>query len=103
MLWEWERPHIDRLLWNARTFGREVVQRYFANWRALGEENQRIWETYYRPRPAYEPWDSWQAWMREYRALVRDVQDIAEEHNGRLRHDRRPIRQDRQERDPSSP
>jgi hypothetical protein len=26
MLWEWERPSIDRLLWNAKTFGREVVQ-----------------------------------------------------------------------------
>ena len=31
LLWEWERPCIDRLLWTAKTFGREVVQRYFAD------------------------------------------------------------------------
>ena len=54
MLWEWERLHIDRLLWNAKTFGRAVVQRYFANWRALAEENRRIWQTYYLPQPCYQ-------------------------------------------------
>jgi hypothetical protein len=34
MLWEWEGPSIARLLWNAKTFGREVVQRSFADWDA---------------------------------------------------------------------
>jgi hypothetical protein len=94
MLWEWERLHIDRLLWNAKTFGPEVVQRYFVDWRALAEENRRVWETYYLPRPAYQPWDTWQEWMREYRDLVRDIQNIAEEHNGRLSNNRRPVRRE---------
>lgn len=31
LLWEWERLCIDRLLWTAKTFGRAVVQRYFAD------------------------------------------------------------------------
>jgi hypothetical protein len=52
MLWEWERPYIDRLLWNATTFGREVVQRYFSDQDTLAEENQRIWHVYSLPRPA---------------------------------------------------
>lgn len=84
MLWEWERPSIDRLLWNARTFGREVVQRYFLTWEALVQENQGIWETDYRPRPLYEPWETWRAWLDESRELVQEVQDIYEEHNGRI-------------------
>ena len=29
MLWEWEQLHIGRLLWNATTFGRELMQQYF--------------------------------------------------------------------------
>jgi hypothetical protein len=65
MLWEWERPSVDRLLWNAKTFGREVVQRYCADQDTLAEENQRIWHVYALPRPACEPWDTWQAWMTE--------------------------------------
>jgi|KBSSwiStaDraftv2_1062776.scaffolds.fasta_scaffold1008404_2 hypothetical protein len=92
MLWEWEGPSIDRLLWDAKTFGREVVQRSFADWDAFAEENRRIWEIYYLPRPAYQPWDTWQAWVRAYRELVRDVQDSAEEHHDRLRNNRRPVR-----------
>jgi hypothetical protein len=75
-----------------------VVQRYFADWNALAKENRRIWQTYYLPRPAYQPWDTWQAWMREYREVVRDVQAIAEEHNGRMPHDRLPAHQHRQHR-----
>src|SRR5262245_17062001 len=96
MLWEWEKAHVGRLLWNATVFGRELAHRSLLTWEALAQENQRLWETYYRPRPAYEPWDAWQAWMSEYRALVCDVQDIAEEHHGRLRNDPRPVRQDMQ-------
>ncbi len=49
---------------------------------ALAQENQRIWETYYLPRPLYESWETWHAWLAEYRALVRDVQDISEENHG---------------------
>lgn len=82
MLWEWERPSIDRLLWNAKTFGREVVQRYFADWDALTEENSRLWEAYSLLRPAYEPWEGWQAWMDTYREIVRDVQEIYAAHSG---------------------
>src|SRR5712691_4144834 len=63
MLWEWEGPYSDRLLWNVKTFGRTVVQRYFADWDALAEENQHIWEAYYLLRPLYEPWDTWRVWM----------------------------------------
>ena len=93
MLWEWERPYLDRLLWNAKTFGRAVVQRYFLTWEALAQENQRIWETSYLLRPLYEPWATWQAWQDEYRALVRDVQDISEEHHDRRHNDRRPAQE----------
>jgi hypothetical protein len=94
MLWEWEKAHLARLLWNATIFGRELAHRYFPTWKALAEENQRIWETDYRPRPLYESWETWQAWMSEYRALVRDVQDIYEECHGRRPNDRRHARQE---------
>jgi hypothetical protein len=81
-LWESEGPYIDRLLWNAMPFGRKVVQRSFADWRALAEENRRIWEAYYLLRPAYEPWDTWQGWMAEYRTLVATAQDVYEAQHG---------------------
>jgi hypothetical protein len=87
MLWEWERSHIALLLWNATVFGRELRHRYFLTWEALAQENQRIWETSYRPRPLFETWATWHAWLDEYRALVRDVQEMYEEHNGRMRND----------------
>ena len=86
MLWEWERPFIDRLLWNAKTFGRQVVQRYFADWHALAQENQRIWEAYYL-WPAYEPCEGWQRWMAEHRTLVATVQEVYEAQYGRRRDD----------------
>ena len=84
MLWEWERPFIDRLLWNATTFGRQVAQRYFADWHALAAENQRIWERDY-PWPAYAPWEGWQRWMAEHRTLVATVQEVYEAQYGRRR------------------
>ena len=28
-LWEWEKEHVGRLLWNATVFGRELAHRYF--------------------------------------------------------------------------
>ena len=87
MLWEWERPHIALLLWNATVFGRELMHRHFLTWEALAQENQRIWETSYLPRPLFETWATWHAWLDEYRELVRDVQEMYEEHNGRMRND----------------
>ena len=93
ILWEWEEPSIHRLLWNAKTFGRTVVQCTFLHWNALAEANQRIWETSYLPRPLYESWATWHAWLDAYRALVRDMQDMYEEHHGRRHHDRRPARE----------
>src|SRR5215475_3358843 len=80
---QWEEPYIHLLIQNARTFHREVEQRDFPTREALEQENQCIWETYYRPRPLYEPWETWRAWLDEYREIVRDVQDIYEEYIGR--------------------
>ena len=82
LLWEWERPHIDRLLWNATTFGREVVHGSFLDWDAFAQANQRIWTTSYQPRTLYAPWDTWQGWMAEYRTLVATVQEVYEAQHG---------------------
>ena len=79
-LWEWDKVHIARLFWNATAFERELTHRYFLTWEDVAEENQRIWETYYQSHPLYEQWETWQAWLDEYRALVRDVQDMDEQH-----------------------
>lgn len=81
-LWEWEKEHLACLLWNATTFGREMVHRYFLTFKDLAQENQRIWELYYLPRAAYEAWDTWQAWMTEYRTLVAMAQDVYERQHG---------------------
>lgn len=77
LLWEWNKVSIGRLLWNATAFGRELAHQYFPTWEALAEANQRIWEKDYLSRPAYQPWETWQVWLDEYREIVRDVQDIA--------------------------
>ena len=98
MLWEWEKAHVGRLLWNATVCGRELAHRYFLTWEALAQENQRIWETSYLPRPLSESWATWHAWLDEYRELVRDVQTLYEEHHGRRQSDRKAARQDVQER-----
>ena len=95
-LWEWEKGHVARLLSNATAFGRELTHRYFADWNVLAQENERIWETYYLSRPAYDPWETWRAWLDEYREIVRDVQEIAEEHSGRRRTDPLQARQNGQ-------
>jgi len=92
-LWEWEKEHLARLLWNATMFGHELTHQYFSTWDELAQENQRIWETTYLPRPLYDSWETWHAWLAEYRALVRDVQDIYEEHHGRRHNDRRPAQE----------
>ena len=87
MLWEWERPHIALLLWNATVFGRELMHRHFLTWEALAQENQWIWETSYLPRPLFATWATWHAWLDEYRELVRDVQEMYEEHHGQMCND----------------
>jgi hypothetical protein len=52
-LWEWQPPAIDRLVWNAATFGCQVELRGFRTWEALACANTRLWEHTYRPRAAY--------------------------------------------------
>ena len=80
------RDKLNCLLWNAKTFGRTVVQCLFVHWNALAAANQRIWETSYVPRALYAPWESWQAWMAEYRTLVATVQEVYEAQYGQ-KHD----------------
>ncbi len=63
---------------HARTFSRRVVGWWFADWPALEQENRRIWSTYYRSKPLYDPWPTWEAWLPEYTQLVIEVQDIWE-------------------------
>ena len=75
-LWEWQQPHVDHLVLNARTFSRRVVGWWFDDWQALGQDNTRIWATYYRPKPLYDPW---QAWLPEHRQVIVEVQAITEE------------------------
>lgn len=86
LLWEWEEPYIQCLLWNAKTFGRTVAHCTFLHWNALAEANQRIWETYYL-WPAYAPWNTWQGWMTEYRTLVATTQEMYEAQYGEKRGD----------------
>jgi hypothetical protein len=66
-----------------KTFGRTVVQCSFLHWHALEAANQRIWETSYRLRPSYEPWDTWQGWMAEYRTLLATTQEVYEAQYGK--------------------
>ena len=80
-LWEWQQPSIERLFWNAATFGRQVELRAFAAWETLERENTRIWETDYSPRAQYEPWPTWVAWLEEYRELLITTQEIYEAHH----------------------
>jgi hypothetical protein len=72
-LWEFEQPYIDRLIRNAQTFNRRVVQRYFRSWAALARENARLWQRYYLPSPLYQPYETWERWLPEYRTLIVEV------------------------------
>ena len=83
-LWEWEEFHIRALFKNAGAFHQQMVQSSFLDWDALAQENQHIWDTYYSSRDLYELWGTWSVWLDEYRRIVRDMQNIYEEHNGRI-------------------
>ncbi len=74
------QPYIGNLILNARTFDRRVVQEWFEDWVAFAQDNTRIWETYYRPKPLFADMASWDVWLPEYRQLVIDMQAIYEEH-----------------------
>ena len=77
-LWEWEQPSIAHLTRSARLFPHRVVQRYFATLPALERANAQLWKRHYLPKPLYQPWGTWRAWLVEYRALVVSVYDIYE-------------------------
>jgi hypothetical protein len=81
-LWEWHQPWIDHLLWHARTFDRQIVQRYFATWQALDRANTQLWEIAYAPAARYAPWPTWQAWLIDYRELLVITRDMYEGHHG---------------------
>jgi hypothetical protein len=81
-LWEWEKAHRARLLGNAKTFGREVVPCYCADWHALAAENPRLWEAY-SLWPASESWEGWQRGIAEYRTRVATAQEVDEAPYGR--------------------
>ena len=80
-LWEWQQPWVDRLVWNAATFGRQVELRGFRTWEALERENTRIWEHAYRPRAAYALWPTWLGWLEEYRELLITTKEVYEAHH----------------------
>jgi hypothetical protein len=81
-LWEWHQPWIDHLLWHARTFGRQVVHRYFATWQLLDQANTRLWETTYAPAAGYALWPTWHAWLVDYRELLVITREVYEGHHG---------------------
>jgi len=80
-LWEWQQPSIERLFWNAATFGRQVELRGFWTWEALAGANTRLWEHAYRPCAAYALWPTWLAWLEEYRELLVTTQEVYEAHH----------------------
>jgi hypothetical protein len=81
-LWEWHQPWIDHLLWHARTFGRQVVHRYFATWQALDCANTQLWATTYAPATRYALWPTWHVWLVDYRELLVITREVYEGHQG---------------------
>jgi hypothetical protein len=80
-LWEWRQLYIDHLVWNAWTFGRQLMQRYFASWEALERENTHLWETGYRPARLLCVVDHLAAWLAEYRELLVITREVYEMHH----------------------
>ncbi len=56
-----------------------MKQRFFLNEDALNWENTRIWHTHYKPKPAHDHLSGWQEFLEEYRQVVVQVQEIAQE------------------------
>jgi hypothetical protein len=46
---------------------------------ALAQDNTRIWQTYYEPKPLSQLYSGWQEMLAEHRQIVVQVQEIAEE------------------------
>ncbi len=78
-LWEWQQPYIDHLVLNAKTFNRRVVGWWFEDRDALDQDNTRIWQTYYEPKPLSELYAGWQEMLAEHRQSIVEVLEIAEE------------------------
>ncbi len=64
-LWEWQQPYIDALVLHAKTFNRRVVSWWFEDWDALDQDNTRIWQTCYAPKPLSELYSGWQEMLAE--------------------------------------
>jgi hypothetical protein len=43
----------------------------------LARANTRIWQRHYLPSPLYEPYQTWEQWLSEFRMLIVEVQEIA--------------------------
>ena len=52
---------------------------WFKNWDALDQDNTRIRQTYYEPKPLSELYSGWQEMLEEHRQIVVQVQEIADE------------------------
>ena len=56
-----------------------MKQRFFLNEDALNQDNTRIWQTYYRPKPAHDHIARWQEFLAQHRQVVAEVLEIAAE------------------------
>jgi hypothetical protein len=64
---------------NGRTFNRRVVGWWFEDWDALVQDNTRIWQDYYEPKPLSQLYTGWQESLAEHRQVVAKVLEIAAE------------------------
>ena len=55
------------------------MQWYFKDWDALDQDNTRIWQTYYEPKPLSELYSGWQELLAEHRQVVAEVLEIVQE------------------------
>jgi hypothetical protein len=78
-LWEAAQPYIDNLSRSAPAFGHRMKQQFFLNEEALNQENNRIWRTHCKPKPAHDHIASWQTYLEWYRQVVAKVLKIAVE------------------------
>ena len=52
---------------------------FFPTWKALNWENLRTWHTHYKPKPVHDHIATWQELLAEYRQVVAEVLEIAQE------------------------